>query len=84
MQHNLSGGGGVRKNNNFNKGGKLSLVNLLIVKIIYLLASVICSLSDDEVTTRTQNQNNHQNGYNNRGSCERKRSVTILWHAQFA
>jgi len=27
MQHNLSGGGGVRKNNNFNKGGRKMYIN---------------------------------------------------------
>lgn len=59
---NLSGGGGVRKShNNFNKGGRKMYIN----------PSIICSLSDDEATTRAQN-NDRQNGFNNRSSCERK------------
>ena len=67
-QNNMNG---VRRGNNFNhKGHKKSYIN----------PNIICSISDDEATTRANNHNGHKNnGYNNRGSSERtgKRSVTI-------
>lgn len=59
-QNNMNG---VRRGNNFNhKGHKKSYIN----------PNIICSISDDEATTRANNHNGHKNnGYNNRGSSER-------------
>lgn len=61
QNNNLNGGGGVRKGNNGYRNNRK----------FYLNPNIISSMSDDEVTTRS-NERNGENGFNNRGSSERK------------